>query len=57
MLYVLDTGICMLYSIAEWYNPHTAIYTENKMSNYNVALYVHNLFKGVLTDSRYKETI
>jgi hypothetical protein len=56
MLYLLGTGDCMLYNknTLSWQN---TFYTEKTSSNSSVAMYVHNLFNGVLTNSQYKETV
>ena len=57
MLNLLYTGECMCYTVAEWHNPHTAIYVEKNKSNTSVCQYVWHLFHGTLNDSRYKETV
>ena len=57
MLRLLSAGQAICYHTAEWQNPRTAIYVEKKKCESSCAGYIRQLFRGELTDSRYKETI
>jgi hypothetical protein len=54
MLKLMTTGECMTYWTG---NPKEPVYFEKNSSNYSIVEYVSELFKGRLTDSRYKETV
>lgn len=54
MLNLMTTGECMTYWIG---NSKEPVYFENSSSNYSIVEYVSELFKGRLTDSRYKEAV
>lgn len=56
MLRLMMTGQCITYWTGIFHGPDS-VYLEKNSSNYSIVEYVSKLFRGYLTDSRYKETV
>ena len=57
MLKLMTTGKCMTYYSGISHESGESVYIEKKSSDYSIVEYVSELFRGCLTDSRYKETV